>query len=403
MPKITDILKIEYANEYVLGYNKQYSEPKIYDANGNINGRWYVYYSFRNPETGKLERQAPIYAGVNQFKDLKERREAVKILRESVSIILKNGYNPFNQESNIDEVKKYSISESVDFVLNLKKNSFKESSYKDFESRINQFKKWLLENGFNGRYIDSVNKTTVIKYLNYVQLKSSASNRNNTRSNLSLFFKCLEDNQIIPLNFISKISVLKSNPERHKTYSIAQEKDIFSYLEINNPDLLLFIKFVSYNFLRPLEVCRLRVKDIDVIEKRLRIQAKNKLVKIKIIPGKLIKELPDLTGFNPENYFFSRYGLGKEWDAAETNRRDYYSKEFNKVKKKFNLGIDYGLYSFRHTFITKLYNELVKESTPFEAKSKLMLITGHTTMSALEKYLRDIDAVLPDDYSDMIR
>ncbi|MNE85713.1 hypothetical protein D3C80_1827440 [compost metagenome] len=73
------------------------------------------------------------------------------------------------------------------------------------------------------------------------------------------------------------------------------------------------------------------------------------------------------------------------------------------IKKELNLGKDYGLYSFRHTFITKLYRELVKDSTPFEAKSKLMLITGHTTMAALEKYLRDIDAHLPDDYSHMIK
>ena len=31
-----------------------------------------------------------------------------------------------------------------------------------------------------------------------------------------------------------------------------------------------------------------------------------------------------------------------------------------------------------------------------------MGITGHQTIEALEKYLRDIDAVLPEDYSDMI-
>jgi len=40
--------------------------------------------------------------------------------------------------------------------------------------------------------------------------------------------------------------------------------------------------------------------------------------------------------------------------------------------------------------------------TPNEAKSKLMLITGHTTISALEKYLRDIDAVMPEDYSEFL-
>jgi hypothetical protein len=32
-----------------------------------------------------------------------------------------------------------------------------------------------------------------------------------------------------------------------------------------------------------------------------------------------------------------------------------------------------------------------------------MLITGHSTMTALEKYLRDIDAELPEDYSHLFK
>ena len=46
---------------------------------------------------------------------------------------------------------------------------------------------------------------------------------------------------------------------------------------------------------------------------------------------------------------------------------------------------------------------ILKDSTPFEAKSKLMLITGHNSMSALEKYLRDIDAELAQDYSNLLK
>ena len=33
---------------------------------------------------------------------------------------------------------------------------------------------------------------------------------------------------------------------------------------------------------------------------------------------------------------------------------------------------------------------------------KLMQITGHQTMEALEKYLREIDAALPEDYSHLL-
>ena len=61
------------------------------------------------------------------------------------------------------------------------------------------------------------------------------------------------------------------------------------------------------------------------------------------------------------------------------------------------------MYSFRHTFITKLYRELRKNNSQFETKSTLMLITGHSTISALEQYLRDIDAELPQDYSALIK
>jgi integrase len=92
------------------------------------------------------------------------------------------------------------------------------------------------------------------------------------------------------------------------------------------------------------------------------------------------------------------------WDTKLENKRGYFTSRFGKtVKKKFGLDLDHTLYSFRHTFIIKLYRELVKQVTPFEAKSKLMLITGHSSMSALEKYLRDMDAEFPDDYSEMLR
>jgi integrase len=61
------------------------------------------------------------------------------------------------------------------------------------------------------------------------------------------------------------------------------------------------------------------------------------------------------------------------------------------------------LYSFRHTFITRLYRNIREKKSQQIAKSELMLITGHSTITALDKYLRDIDAELPEDYSDMLQ
>jgi integrase len=213
-------------------------------------------------------------------------------------------------------------------------------------------------------------------------------------------FQVMVDNEIIPINYIHSINVLIARPERHKTYTSKQHKEIYAFLEKEDPILLLFVQFLSYNLLRPIEVCRLRIKDVDMIDKRIYVRAKNKPVKIKIIPDIMLDLLPDLTKFEPDHFLFTATKIGADWDATLLNRRDHFSKRFTAVvKKHFKLGKEYGLYSFRHTFITKLYHEMVKEITPFEAKSKLMLITGHASMQALEKYLRDIDAALPEDYS----
>ncbi|MFJ1328173.1 tyrosine-type recombinase/integrase [Capnocytophaga canimorsus] len=375
--KIRNAYENEYTNAYAMKNRGLYSIPKIYDANGDLSKRWYVYFSFRNPKTGKMERQTPVYLGVNKLKKLSDRREAIKVLRDALEKALANGtINPY--EDTYSEIKIINIAQAVELALKNAQATMRESSFKDYKSRINKFEKWLDNNGFSGRSVQAITKKTVLNFLNDVLEKTSAKNRNNTRSNLSIFFKYLEDNEYIAENFVSKIPVLNAKPERNKTYTQTQESQIFNYLEKNDKLLLLMIKFVSYNFLRPIEVCRLQIKNIDFEGKKLVVDAKNKLQKTKIIPEILFQEIQYLKGSNSEFYLFAPEGVN-HWNTTETNKRDYWSKRFKKVKDVFGLGKDYGLYSFRHTFITKLYRELRKELTPFEVKSRLMLITGHTT------------------------
>jgi integrase len=292
-----------------------------------------------------------------------------------------------------------SIKEAFAYALKIKKKSLNDTSYMNFEGRINRFKKALDENA----PITSLNRKQTNEYLNSILDTTSARNRNNTRIDLSSLFEVLANDEIIPENFIKKINTIKTKPERNKTYTPDMQQNIYSYLEKNDPTLLLFIKFISYNFLRPVEVCRLKVGDLDIKDKKLYVRAKNKAVKIKIIPEILIKDLPDLSSLNKDEFLFTPSKIGGEWVATENNRRDFFSKRFKTVvKDHFKLGADYGMYSFRHTFITKLYRELRKTYTPFESKSILMNITGHSTMTALELYLRDIDAELPEDYSHLL-
>lgn len=448
MSPILLLLQNVHENVHVFKMKINFSEPKIFTGgvaismwnklskeqqNDALAKDWYVYFSFRNKLTGKMERQPNIKGGANRYKNKRQRLAILKKYQQALQLFLDNGNDPNEAESvqptlsdltvKIPIAKKetvksskehlvvtkeksnepiivlHPIKESLALVLKIKENVLSKTSLPNFRSNLNKFEKWLNENGMEGKSIQSVTKKNVIDYLNDVLDKTSARTRNNARIDIGSIFQTLEDNELIKENFVKKINVLKSTPERNKTYTETLQTDIFKYMEENDPHLLLYVKFVGYGFLRPIEIGRLKVGDIDTVGKKLYFKAKNSPVKTKIIPEILLKELPDLSKMDINWDLFTPEGIGGVWDTEETNKRDYFSKRFKKVKDYFKLGSNYGLYSFRHTFITKLYTDFAKTMTPNEAKSKLMLISGHATMDALNKYLRDIDAVLPEDYS----
>lgn len=427
MFNLNESIIFEYQNEHVLEHDfqvkKNYSVPKIYNANGDLSKRWYVYFSFRNPQTGKLERMKNIYGKSNNFKTKEERISVLVVYRKKLMQLLKAGFNPYDE--NIDvyqkrikslkpkntenvEVKveepKMTSKEGLEFGLKLKSKLIGTRTKSIYENRIINFLKWMDAKNIEIKAISDLSKKIVVQFLNEELFRTSARSRNNFRVDLSSLLQVLEDNEIIDQNFVKKIPILKSTPERNKTYTTEKQEEIFNYLKEQDPILLLYIKFISYNFLRPIEVNRLRVGDINLNTKTIQFKAKNSPLKTKIIPELLISDLPDLSKLKKNWLLFTPEKIGGQWDAEVDNRRDYFSKRFKKVvKDHFNLGTDYGLYSFRHTYITKLYRELVKNSSPNEAEGKLMLITGHTTVTALRKYLRDIDAALPEDYSDMLK
>ena len=384
---------------------KKYSEPKIYDADGDLSKRWYVYFSFRKTAESALVRfPNNFYAA--QYLDKKDRLQWLKKIQRTLSIPLKDGFDPYNPENKFEfdteDKSNQSIEEALKFALNIKKSTLAATSYKGLEGRILRFEKWLNENGFKNRLITTVNKKVVTSYLNEILIATSAKNRNNTRTDISSIFTVLADNDIIPDNFIHKVPVLKSTPEKNKSFTTEEEAKIFNYLDKNNKLLALYVKFISYNFLRPVEVNRVKIGDIDLNDKILKIKTKTGF-KVKRIPQLLIDEIPDLSIYPCDAYLFGRKDFGQYWEATENNRRNDYSDYFLEVKKKFGFDKNYGLYSFRHTFITKLYNTFIKEMTPDEAESNIMSITGHSTKTALRKYLREINAYIPDDYSKYIR
>ncbi|MFC7347324.1 tyrosine-type recombinase/integrase [Chryseobacterium zhengzhouense] len=402
MSNLLQTLKAEYSNEYNIDMSVlPYKLPKIYHGGKDydLSQRWYVYYSYVNPATGKMQRQNPIYMNVNRdYNTVADRLKRLKAIAKNLTELLKNGYSPY---SDIEIKEKYNIKEAIEWAYELKAATLSDTSIPDYRSKKNQFIKYLEKHGLHVYPSDEFPKKYVQNYMNEIILKNSGKTHNNHKVVLSSYFEILKKNDLISENFLKEIDNQSSKPEKNKSYSRTQLDDLFEEVS-KDSRLLLFIEFISYNILRPIEVVRLKFEDLKVNENPayLQVKTKNKPLKTKLIPSIMLSSLQNLKFGNPGDFVFKTNDKGIE--TNEMNRRDYFSGEFKKIKDKLGLGEEYTLYSFRHTFITKLFRELRKEKTELETYDHLMKITGHSTLKALKAYLRDIDAELAEDYSEFL-
>tara|TARA_R100001510_G_C7655524_1_gene214741 strand:+ start:3519 stop:4844 length:1326 start_codon:yes stop_codon:yes gene_type:complete len=394
------ILKM-YSTGVFKGYSGPWSKLTKKQKEDALAKRWYVRWSFRNPETGKLERQPNIYAGVNYHDGHKERMDALDTIEKNLISLLESGFNPYDE--NVTNTENPTVSMAMDMAMEIKRMHMKPESFTRFKSDINKFKKFLFSKGFKNRFIDTVTRKDVIQYLNECLKTVSARSRNNYRTSIGTLWQTMEDEGIVERNFVKSIKMLRSVPKRNRTWTNEQAESLFKYLEENDPRLLLVIELVSYNFLRPKEVMRLTVGSFDLKERTLSVEVKGGKIRTKMIPDIMFEKLPNMDGLGDDVHLIGKNGLLEPWNIHEESKRGSITGDFREVKKKFGLSEEYGIYSFRHYYITKLYRKLREGLSPFETKSKLMEITGHETMAALEKYLRSIDAELPKDYSEMLK
>jgi len=398
-------------------FKKLYSKVKIFKGQKIVDGKkvpcvdigcnWYVYYSYRNPYTKKLQRII-VKGGVNRIKTVTERTIVIKELQKAVTRWLQDGYNPFTKNPNINndvDISKFTIKEALQLSYNEKCKVWSESTTTHNKSSFDIFINWLDDKNLSDKNINELSKRHISLFLNNLTSKKIITNvtRNNYRRLVVSLIQQLVNDDIIKHNFTNSIPKLKENPKKNKPFSKQQLIDIKKYLIANDPYLFKYIQFVMYAFLRPIEVTRIKVKDINLIRSVIEVKTKTERNSTVLIIDKLKTVIDDLDidYNNAEYHIFTNEFKPGIWNThREKSKTDFFIRRFKKLKNKLNLNEDYGIYSFRHTFALDLYNSFVKQGlTQLEAKHKLMTITRHKSLSGLENYLRDIGAVLPKDYS----
>ena len=410
----TNLMKKKYTiSLYTGGVNvKKWDILTKAEKSNALKKSWCIVWYFRNPETNLLERQSNRKFGVNRLRTMSLRYDFLKACKRAMKERFSNGYSPYTKKDNknnfeLNESKEiHSIKEALDLAYDHSKLTVAKVTSSSYRTTKNQFIEFIgAKNSIKD--INELNKSAVLKFLNHKLKETSARTRNNSKASLSALFSIMENQlDIIDRNFIKDISNEKTKAKTDRTFTKKELKEIVDWLRKNDPYLLLYIRFVAYSFLRPVEVNRLKVKDINLEESLLYFQAKNKPLKVKRIPSIFIEDIKamNLHLYDKEYFLFTMNDKPSEWVSDDNSKRDAFSKRFKVVKDKFNLGAKYGLYSFRHSFITNLFRTLrTKDNKSYaEAIEFLQPITGHETREALEKYIHTHDMDIPKDWSEKI-
>ena len=408
----TNLMKKKYTiSLYTGGINvKDWDILTKTEKTNALKKRWCLVWFFRNPKTDLLERQTNYKGGVNRLRTMSLRYDFLKTCKKALKENIIGGWSPYNDNQDnfeLNESKEiHSIKDALDLAYDHSKLTVAKVTSSSYRTTKNQFIEFIgAKNSIKD--INELNKSAVLKFLNHKLKETSARTRNNSKASLSALFSIMENQlDIIDRNFIKDISNEKTKAKTDRTFTKKELKEIVDWLRENDAYLLLYIRFVAYSFLRPVEVNRLKVKDINLEESLLYFQAKNKPLKVKRIPSIFIEDIKamNLHLYNKEFYLFTPKNEPSEWVSDDNSKRDAFSKRFKVVKDKFNLGAKYGLYSFRHSFITNLFRTLrtTENKSYSEAIEFLQPITGHETREALEKYIHTHDMDIPKDWSDKI-
>lgn len=399
---------------------KQYSEPRLYIP--KVNGkptvkpgkRWYVWYLWRNPVTDKLDIKKKIYKGLNEYKTVKERKAVGAALVKGISIALERGLNPLIKEvqQKKQEEGALTLGSALDYALKLRSVNKKESTIADYAVRLEFFKEWARKKGYIGLPITEFDLQKFYQYYDFLLLeyktgkKKSLSNASieNHKRLLSSLFTQLKNKRIIENNFIKDIPKLDVDPQQNTPFTHGEIKKIKKYLEENDPYLLNFIPFITLCLLRPREVVRLKIKDLNTVDFLIKVETKTEvLATVKIVDKiKPIIERMNLKDYPPEYSVFTPENKPGIWNSKLNSKVGYMGKRFAKVKEALGFGDEYGLYSFRHSSIGNIQENLhILGFSEIEIIHKIMPITRHKTEKTVKTYLRGLKKYSPKDHSEL--
>ncbi|GHT48763.1 hypothetical protein FACS189440_13130 [Bacteroidia bacterium] len=358
-----------------------YTPPKLYTGK-----EWYVgFYAF-DPVYKKLRIKR---IKLNYIDNKIERRKFSVDLIKRLNEKLRRGWNPWiASETN----KGYcTFKEACEHYSKLTTKKFQEDYYREdtytsYLSYLRRLKEYNDQYRFSISYIYQLDKQYIIDFLEYVYIDKGNCAR--TRDNYLGWFKSFS-------SFLVQSGYHKEKAtEGIETFSKWQKQKKREYLpedvltkvkkqvEDKNKHFLLATYILFYTFIRPAEMSKLKINNINLKNRTIIIgedQSKNRREAAITLPVKVIHLMLDLNIFDhPGNYFlFSSKMQPGEGYADPKQFRDFWNHH---VRKPLGLPEKYKFYSLKDTGVT-------------------MMLRAHTDILSVRDQARHSSILITDTYT----
>jgi len=338
--------------------------PKNWNTGGssNLKKNWHIQYYFYSSD-GK--RKLVITKGMNNYKNLSDRKSVTKELIAQVIENNRIGYNPITKIVTREYNNDIELHQSLYFITAFRIASSKikcsEVHRKQIGYCISRIEKKVVKLGMKNVTIEQFTRRQLKQLLESCNLPNSYYNK--YLAFLSRLFAelieydCCENNIVRDMR---KRKVVKTqreilSPENHKT--------VMAYLHENFYEFWRYSKIFLYSGARTTELFRVKVKDIDIENqeyKTIILKGSNPQEVTKVILKEVIPLWVELLKNAKSNeYLFSR-GLKAGKEAIKpyqiTKRWLKLVKNSDKIKNDNNevVNITADFYSMKHSFLDSL-------------------------------------------------
>ncbi len=253
-----------------------YKLAKIYNAGGDLQKQWFVYFYQRKTLSENFVRQR-LYANINQYREKKDRMEMARLLRDTVNTCLKRGdlwaSDEPDEQQEIDGRYYNCIAALREVVKN--KTDLRKKSGATYSSIVNLFAKYCKKTGIDVLPVTFIKGIHIQRYQTTMVADGlSPTTINNRIRDLGNLFSKLCKLDIIPKNPCDAVDNLKQIESTvFEPYTAEELTTIAEHLKQHDPELFLFWLHIYYCFMRPATIVKMRGSDYDFVNKKIRIAA----------------------------------------------------------------------------------------------------------------------------------